>query len=534
MIRILSIVALLAVSVSAQFSVADLASQHGVQLASNGLNLSPSGGNTENTPSTAGSFIIDKAIDSSAYRIGAGDVFSVYIWGNMEKQYSLKVNGEGRVMIPLIGSIQIGGLVLKDARDTIRARIKSTFRNVSIDISLSEIRRFKVHVFGQVEKPGTFVVDGMTRVDEAIAQAHGFLKTGDKRRVMLIGAHDTSYADLSAYVIGGQVSKNPYIDEGQDVYVPSASSTISVTGAVNCPDEYDFVPGESVAALVAAAGGTARGVDSTKIIVTRFVNNEDSISDFEISFTEAAKFLLQPDDRVRVCFIPQYREHLGVVVCGEVKYPGSYPIRNDKTRVVDVIAMAGGLTEDAYLPGSKIIRREMTTVGSAEFLRLKTVPAPSLNPLERSYLKAMQTQEDGRVSIDFDKLFAKGNSVYNILLRSGDSIIVARVPLSVKVMGAVVAPGQVSYEKGKDYRYYVEQAGGFGSSARRNQVRIIKGGSEVMLRAHDRTLIEAGDAIWIPEKGYHNGFEMTKDIIMIIGSVATIILAGFTVYKMTN
>ena len=476
------------------------------------------------------SLITDGKIDPDAYTVGTGDIFSIYLWGATVRNYSLSVNIDGYVTIPLVGTTHLAGLTYRQSCDSLANRIKAIFKNVQYDISLQQPRRFKVHIGGEVEQPGTYIIDGMTRVSEAIVRAGGLKKGCDTRKILLISAdNDTSSADIARVYNTGDISHNPYIPEGTRICVMPMSTTIEITGAVNFPGTYAYRPEESLSDIIALAGGFGRGADTSKIIINRFVNNNDSLVTFEVGKDNAASFVIQPDDRILSCRQPSYRDHRGILISGEIKYPGYYPIRNDKTHLVDVIAMAGGLTDQAYLKGSKIIRKEMNSVGEREFNRLKSVPPNNLNPLERSYLKTMQTEEDGLMSIDFEKLFANGSDLYNIVLRDSDEVIIEKKPLSVKVMGAVVTPGLVSFKDGMDYRYYIEQAGGYNSGARKAKIKIIDGGSEVMASASSDRLIVAGDAVWVPEREYHNGFALTKDILMTIGSVATIIVMSFTI-----
>ena len=55
-------------------------------------------------------------------------------------------------------------------------------------------------------------------------------------------------------------------------------------------------------------------------------------------------------------------------------------------------------------------------------------------------------------------------------------------------------------------------------------VQIIKGGTDIVLEPHKVEKLEAGDAIWVPEKEYRDRVQITKDILSILGSVASIIL----------
>jgi hypothetical protein len=196
--------------------------------------------------------------------------------------------------------------------------------------------------------------------------------------------------------------------------------------------------------------------------------------------------------------------------------------------------MAGGLTEDAYLRGSKIIRKKNERLEDREYQLLKMLPIENLSPIERNYLKTKQVEEKGRMSIDFEGFFSNGKDVYNIILTDKDEIAIAEKELSVKVLGAVVSPGLVSYKQGVGYEYYIEQAGGLTSEAKRGSLRIIKGGTETWLRPHKVEKLEAGDVIWVPEKPYVNKLLVTKDILLVLGSIATLVISTLTIQQLAK
>jgi protein involved in polysaccharide export with SLBB domain len=196
---------------------------------------------------------------------------------------------------------------------------------------------------------------------------------------------------------------------------------------------------------------------------------------------------------------------------------------------MEIISMAGGLTDDAFLKGSKIIRKIYPSVGEKEFARVKAMPAISLSELERSYLKTKLIEERGLVSMDFEKLFSNESNIYNIILRDKDEITIARKSLSIKVSGSVVSPGLISFKENKDYKYYINQAGGFNTRAKKRMVQIIKGGTEIVLEPNKVEKLEAGDAIWIPEKEYRDKVQITKDILTILSSIASVVTSTITV-----
>lgn len=480
--------------------------------------------------------VLDKNLDETQYYVGPGDEFIVNVWGNTEKNYKLIADNEGNIFIPFSGLININGKTLVEAKRMIKDKMFEIFRNPkSVIITLGNIRQFKSYVIGEVNNPGGYLVTGMTRVSDIIKMAGGISLDGKKRGIEIYNdLYETRYADLVSFYYSEKVDGNPYIRQGDRILIPPKKDIITINGFVNHPDTFDVCDGDNIQDIIEAAGGFSRGADTAKILIHRFFNNYDSLITFEVNNLVIDTFKLTKDDRIFVCGIPDYREHLEIVISGEVKYPGVYPIRKDKTRLLDVLMMAGGLTEEAFLKGSKIIRKYYPVVGNREFERVKTMPSESLTPLERSYLKTRLVEEDGIVSIDFEELIGNEVDIYNIILRNKDEIIVMRRSLSIKVSGAVISPGLVGYKENADYKYYIQQTGGFNTRARKGSVMIIKGGTEVMLKPQRIKKLEAGDAIWVPDKEYKNKFNLTRDMLLIVGSLATLVISAFTIQQLVK
>jgi len=487
----------------------------------------------------------DRALNPDEYHTGPGDIFLVYIWGKAEETLTLSVNSEGRLLIPLVGDIDLNGKTLTESKTLITDAVREVYKNgFNISVVLSNIPRFKAYIVGEVTIPGSYLISGVTRVSDLVELAGGIniMNSEDEKKVigkmrgiLLINELlEKRTVDLSAFYNSHRIDKNPYIMRGDVVYVPPRQEYVEINGFVNYEGIYDYCIGDKVKDIVIAAGGFARGADKNRIVISRFTDDYDSLVTFEIDSQEMETFTVERDDRILVCGIPDYRTHRQITIKGEVKYPGVYPIRKDKTRLADIIAMAGGLTSDAFLKGSKIVRKHYPKVGEREFERVKAMPAVSLTPLERSYLKTKLVEEDGIVSIDFEELLKMGSDIYNIILRDKDEVTIARKSLSIKVSGAVVSPGLISFKNNVGYKYYIEQAGGFNTKARKASVMIIKGGTEVTLKPQKVEKLEAGDAIWVPEKEYRDKLQIAKDILLILGSIATVTMTIFTIRDLTN
>ncbi len=481
------------------------------------------------------SVLLDKKIDPEEYILGPGDELSVYLWGITEKEYHLPVTSEGKVVIPLVGELQVAGSSLADARKAISDTLLKVHRRVQISTTLSELRVFRTFVTGEIPNPGACVIDGATRVSDVLETVNIEEEAIKRRNIHLTSADgQVRLADLARFYNSNSIEHNPYIREGERVFIPPTTRVLSIAGRVQNAGEYDYVQDDDLHALIEASGGLMRDADSSRIVLTRFTNDVDQLERIDLSLPEDLSFELRPDDRVLVKALEEYRVHRNVTIEGEVRYAGVYPIRKDKTRLNEVIEMAGGLTDDAYLDGSFVVRNwDMRVAGQkpspdrlVNIINATNAGASEIPQSELSYLKAEFLESPGKITVDFREALNDSENPNNLVLREGDRIVVARTSLTVRVMGAVVAPGLVAHAPDQKVSKYVSLAGGLNHRARRSGILVKKVGTDVWLKPGKVESIDPGDLILVPERRYRDPFNATRDIIGVVGSVATVIL-GF-------
>ena len=180
---------------------------------------------------------------------------------------------------------------------------------------------------------------------------------------------------------------NPFLNEGDRVFIRKVNEIISIDGAIQYPGIIDHSPNDSLHKIIKLSGGLCRGADSSKIIVKRFVNDLDSLVEYKCSYYDSTvyRFKILKDDRIFVLSKPLYRIHRSVSVLGEVANPGKYPIQKNTT-LKEVINLAGGFTDDADLLRSRLIRTVDDFTGDREFERLQKIPSEHLSPLDKSYI----------------------------------------------------------------------------------------------------------------------------------------------------
>jgi polysaccharide export outer membrane protein len=112
-----------------------------------------------------------------ATALGPGDVFEVRVYGEPELSGVYRVGPKGEIAFPLCRKVRVGGLTASETAEKVHACLADGFiRDAQVTVIVKEYNSKKVFVFGEVQKPGTFVFeDGMTIV-QAVTLAGGFTK----------------------------------------------------------------------------------------------------------------------------------------------------------------------------------------------------------------------------------------------------------------------------------------------------------------------------------------------------------------------
>ena len=119
-----------------------------------------------------------------------------------------------------------------------------------------------------------------------------------------------------------------------------------------------------------------------------------------------------------------------------------------------------------------------------------------------------------------------------MVLREGDRIIIPEYSGTVKINGEVMYPNTVSFVAGKDYKYYINQAGGFGDNAKKRQTYIIYMNGTVA-KADSKHKPTPGCEIVVPTKQARNKLS-TAELLAIgtsTASIATMIATIVNVLK---
>jgi protein involved in polysaccharide export with SLBB domain len=467
-------------------------------------------------------------VDPERYRVGPGDVLSLEYGGKALDTRTLVVDSEGRVRVPNLGLVNVGGTLLSDVRTEIVTRLKPYLPGATLDLRLLQPRTFKVFILGEVNAPGSQQVVGSARVSEAIAAAGGFKSNASQRNIQVLRRDGrVNVADLVLFERAGDWDSDPYLEDGDRILVKVANERIGVFGAVLLPDFYEYHAGDSLRTAIRVAGGLSAEARTDSVLLLRFEGAQhlDTLwTRLDDPQDAGSSLLLQPDDRIFIRPKSSWRPMRQITVTGEVRAPGVYSIEEGKDRVSEVIGWAGGFGPEAARRNVRIERHEPGTGDEdVEFQRLSKLSRAEMTNSEYQTFRSKLAVRQSSYLIDFSSGSPQPPGT-DVLLRDGDHIDVPRIEMAVRVDGQVRAPGLIAYKEGQSTYDYIRDAGGTTKRANIGDARITRAGSSATLFARDVSHVEPGDFIWIPEKKDTSFWTVARDLIIVAGQVATIVL----------
>lgn len=352
--------------------------------------------------------------------------------------------------------------------------------------AVSEERRHRVTISGEVRRPGTYAWQEGTTLWGLIGQAEGLSERAYTRRAHVYRLNE---ADGSRQLIrtplltggGGTPVGDVGLADADSVVIFSRErlrnpAVVSIDGLVKQPGSFPLAEGMTLQDLILSAGGFEEGANVLEAEVARLPEGlarldttayvvrvplppaggpEDDAQDDAAAEALSLELARRPDpgevpawrpvadefelrhgDRVFVRRAPGYEPTRMVAVTGEVMLPGAYALETRRERLLSVLDRTGGLTEQAYPDGLRVVR------------------------------------EGKVVAIEVMRARAEPSSGHNIVLEAGDSIHVPAYDPTVIVAGAVNFESRVLYQPGEGLDYYVSQSGGYRDDADAGRVTI--------------------------------------------------------------
>jgi protein involved in polysaccharide export with SLBB domain len=299
------------------------------------------------------------------YQIGPGDEIMIDLWGASEITYKATVNNRGSIKINGIGFIYINGFTLENASKKIISKLKnkhagitasnSSYNKINTNITVSKIRTVQVNIIGEVKVPGTYALNSLSTVLNALYVAGGPTKMGTFREVKLVRSDKVvATLDIYSYLLAGTQKGNLKLQDQDVLLVGAYKNLVSVEGAVKRVGIYELKEGQTLSDLVSYFGGFTPKAYTNLMVLERLNGTQKEVK--EVALEDAENFLMRAGDKLVVQEILETYENK-VSIEGEVYRPGNFELL-DNMSLKDLLEKAAGITPDAFLSRGLLVRTE--------------------------------------------------------------------------------------------------------------------------------------------------------------------------------
>lgn len=234
--------------------------------------------------------ISDLTIKPEPYKIGAGDVLSITVWGHPELSVPVgagiavpgySVSADGLIQFPYAGNLKMEGLTENQARDLLANRLATIIRNPEVTLRISTFRSKHIYFDGAIKSAGMLSIDDIPlTLPSAIGRAGGISDTGDQSHISITRDGKTHVVDLPALVQRGDSPEKILLHSGDLIRVPSREERkVYVIGEVNKAGAVAMFNGRlSLNAALGEAGGVNQQfANGSLIYVIRNASDEQPL-----------------------------------------------------------------------------------------------------------------------------------------------------------------------------------------------------------------------------------------------------------------
>ena len=316
---------------------------------------------------------------------------------------------------------------------------------------------------------------------------------------------------------------------------------VTIDGKVKAPGKYPLQPDMHVSDLIRAGGSFEDAAYGGQAELTRYEiqNGEARRTDLipiDLSAIRRgdthANLELRPYDVLVIKPIPLWEQPGSIVLAGEVRFPGKYPIHRGET-LRSVLQRAGGFTDESFTEGAIYIREELKKrekdlldllvnrmQSDLAALTLESVSssvatsicgavnsaATSIAIGQQLIAQLRESKPVGRLVLDVDKVMKNPTgSTDDVELRDGDKLLIPKRTQEITILGEVQSPTSHVFVAGLTRDDYIAKSGGVTQKADRKRIYVVRANGDVIsgersgwFRRSQTLEIRAGDTIIVP------------------------------------
>ena len=177
------------------------------------------------------------------YIVGTGDELIIDVWGAAENSFSQKIDNQGNINLNMIGKIRVGGLNFNEVKTKINSALRQIYSGISASegsynkvytsVSIGNVRTVKVNIIGEVQVPGTYSLNALSTLLNALYACGGPTETGSFRDIQLIrNGNKIATFDVYNFLLKGSQEGNLNLNDQDIIIVPPYKNQVEVKGNV--------------------------------------------------------------------------------------------------------------------------------------------------------------------------------------------------------------------------------------------------------------------------------------------------------------
>jgi protein involved in polysaccharide export with SLBB domain len=298
------------------------------------------------------------------YVVGPGDGLAINLWGGVSQRMFRIVDREGRIALPEAGPLLVSGRTMGDIQQTVQQLLRTQFRDISVDVSLSRLRTVRVYVVGEVEEPGAYDISSLSTPLNALFVAGGITPRGSLRSLQHYRGKDlietVDAYDLLLHGVRGDMAR---LENGDTLMVPPVGPQVTVEGMVRRPAIYELRNEKSLEDAVELAGGILPAAALQHVEVQRIEAHQKRTmlsldlspgDDASTAATQLAAFHIQDGDQIHIFPIAPYNSD-SIYLQGHVVRPGRYSFQ-DGMKLTDLLKSYSDLLPEPAAHYAEIVR----------------------------------------------------------------------------------------------------------------------------------------------------------------------------------
>jgi polysaccharide export outer membrane protein len=200
------------------------------------------------------------------YRVGAGDVLELTVFGNEDLTRTPTVQPSGVIALPLLGEVPVAGLTVAEVQRKLTTLLARDFLvNPQVEVKVKEYQSQSVSVVGEVNSPGRKPLRGRTRLIDVLLEAGGFRPTASGEVVItrLEGTFEGGARTLKLRFAGTAPTPQDQINlelplQNGDIITASPKYYVTVEGEVARPGRYPIDGDLTLSGAISLGGGLTR------------------------------------------------------------------------------------------------------------------------------------------------------------------------------------------------------------------------------------------------------------------------------------